>query len=108
MAYTPEQKAKWRQRPEVQARQASYKADWDRTSRAARTEYQRRYRRGKPVVDQQQHTPHQQQQLVRAICLMRTLPDMPVGPSFTSGGYRVPPGRLIKIYGQKILGAATT
>lgn len=44
MSFTPEQKRAWRQRAEVQARQASYKANWDRANRHERAEYQRQYR----------------------------------------------------------------
>jgi hypothetical protein len=48
MAFSKEAKAKWRQRPQVQARQASYKADWDRTNREQRAAYQRAYRARRP------------------------------------------------------------
>jgi hypothetical protein len=45
MAYTPEQKAKWRQRPEVQAKQREYKKAWNETNKAHINKYMRdRYR----------------------------------------------------------------
>jgi hypothetical protein len=44
MAFTSEQKRQWRNRPEVQAKARSYKADWDRTNRAEKAAYQRAYR----------------------------------------------------------------
>ena len=47
MAFNAEQKRAHRAKPQVRQREREYKADWDRTNRQARTEYQRRYRSGK-------------------------------------------------------------
>jgi hypothetical protein len=47
MAFTAEQKKAWRNKPEVQARQANYNAEWDRANREQRAAYQRAYRSGK-------------------------------------------------------------
>lgn len=44
MAFTAEQKRQWRNRPNVQARQANYKRDWGAANRAERAAYQRAYR----------------------------------------------------------------
>ena len=44
MSFTPEQKRAWRNKPDVQARQARYKREWDRTNRAEKAG-QRAYRR---------------------------------------------------------------
>ena len=44
MAFSKKQKAAWRSRPEVQAKQAAYKANWDAANKHERAAYQRAWR----------------------------------------------------------------
>jgi hypothetical protein len=44
MAFSREAKAAWRARPEVKAKQAAYKANWDAANRHERAAYQRAWR----------------------------------------------------------------
>ena len=47
MAFTSEQKRQWRNKPEVQARQAEYKRKWNAENKQRRAQYMRDHRAGK-------------------------------------------------------------
>jgi hypothetical protein len=47
VAFSKEAKAKWRQRPEVQAKQREYKRKWNEENRQRRAQYMRDHRAGK-------------------------------------------------------------
>ena len=47
MAFTGEQKRQWRNKPEVQARQAEYKRKWNAENKQRRAQYMRDHRAGK-------------------------------------------------------------
>jgi hypothetical protein len=62
MAFSAEQKRAHRAKHEVQAKERSYKAQWDRANREQRAAYQRAYRSGKVGGGSSTTppTPHQQ------------------------------------------------
>jgi hypothetical protein len=101
VAFNAEQKRAHRAKPEVRQREREYKADWDRTNREQRAEYQRRYRRGR-AGSGSTTTPRHQQQLIRAICLMLALPKNAFGSFLQSpsrGGFarRADPSQVCRM-----------
>ena len=102
MSFTPEQKRAWRNKPDVQARQASYKREWDRTNRAEKAAYQRAYRARRAsagalngaglsdLATHQQLAPTATTaRLGKRTCLVTPTTKSTQGPSFTLGDNRV-------------------
>ena len=79
MAFTSEQKRQWRNKPEVQARQANTNASGTRRTSSAALNTCATIAPARWGVGQQLH-PHNQQQLAMAVCSMAALPEMPLGP----------------------------
>jgi hypothetical protein len=118
MAFTTQQKREWRNKPEVRDRQAAYKREWDVANRHERAEYQRAYRarrasagalKGAGLSDQHSNLAPvaTTARLRKRNCLATPTTKSTQGPSFTLGGDRGPPIRMIRIYEDYFVDAAT-